>query len=154
MKILYRPQKGTLDEAMAEVQEFKSIKEMCKDLVRQHRSAFVVSDVYISYYGYDDRIDWDTYVVAVGRYSDENYMEKYHRPQGIGFCTMKFNREQIQGMPKVMSDKDLELLMRIAGNLDGISATLDENKALANYLCDRSEWIDGIIERCRENDGT
>ena len=48
-----------------------------------------------------------------------------------------------------MSDKDLELLIRIAGNLEGISATLDDDKPLANYLCDISEWIDGIIERSR-----
>ena len=47
-----------------------------------------------------------------------------------------------------MSDNDLELLIRIAGNLEGISATLDD-KPLANYLCDISEWLDGIIERCR-----
>ena len=89
MKILYRPHRYTLDEAMAEVQEFKSIKEMCEYLVRQYESAFNVSNVYISYYGYDDRIDWETYVVTVGGYGYENYMEKYHSPQGIGFCTMK-----------------------------------------------------------------
>jgi hypothetical protein len=48
-----------------------------------------------------------------------------------------------------ITDKDLELLIRIAGNLEGISATMDDNKPLANYLCDISEMIDGIIERCR-----
>ena len=48
-----------------------------------------------------------------------------------------------------MSDNDLELLIRIAGNLEGISATMDDNKPLANYLFDISEWLDGIIERCR-----
>lgn len=47
-----------------------------------------------------------------------------------------------------MSDSDLELLIRIAGNLEGISATLD-NEPLANWLCDISEMIDGIIERSR-----
>ena len=47
-----------------------------------------------------------------------------------------------------MSESDFELLIRIAGNLEGISATL-EDKPLANYLCDISEWLDGIIERCR-----
>ena len=47
------------------------------------------------------------------------------------------------------TQSDFELLIRIAGNLEGISATLDDNKPLANYLCDISEWIDGIIERCR-----
>lgn len=46
-----------------------------------------------------------------------------------------------------MSEKDLELLIRIAGNLEGLSAAMSDNKPLANYLCDISEWIDGIIER-------
>jgi hypothetical protein len=48
-----------------------------------------------------------------------------------------------------MSEKDLELLIRIAGNLEGISATMDDNRPLAIYLCDISEMLDGIIERCR-----
>jgi hypothetical protein len=48
-----------------------------------------------------------------------------------------------------MTDDDLELLIRIAGNLEGISATINDNKPLANYLCDLSEMLDGIIERVK-----
>lgn len=47
-----------------------------------------------------------------------------------------------------MTDDDLELLIRIAGNLEGISATMD-NKPLANYLCDLSKMLYGIIERVK-----
>ena len=46
-----------------------------------------------------------------------------------------------------MNASDRELLIRIAGNLEGISATMDDNRPLANYLCDMTEWLDGIIER-------
>ena len=46
-----------------------------------------------------------------------------------------------------MSEEDLELLIRIAGNLEGVSAAMEDNKPLATYLYDISEWINGIIER-------
>lgn len=85
MTVLYRPQRGTLADAMAEVKKFSSIKEMCEYLVQDHGKAFDVSDVYISYYCYDNRIDWETFIVTVARYHDK----KYSHPQAIGFCTMK-----------------------------------------------------------------
>jgi hypothetical protein len=87
MKILYRPQRGGLAEAMKEVKKFSSVKEMTEYLVEYHGNAFDASDVYISYYGYDERIGWETYIVTVSRYYDEDYLEKYHCPQAIGFCT-------------------------------------------------------------------
>ena len=85
MRVLYRPQRGTLAEAMAEVKKFSSIKEMIEYLVQDNKKAFSVSDVYISYYCYDDRIDWETFIVTVARYGKE----KYDHPQAIGFCTLK-----------------------------------------------------------------
>lgn len=85
MTILYRPHRGTLADAMAEVKEFSSIKEMREYLVQDHKKAFAVSDIVISYYCYDDRIDWETFIVTVKRY----YNEKYTHPQAIGYCTMK-----------------------------------------------------------------
>ena len=49
-----------------------------------------------------------------------------------------------------MEDKDFELLIRIAGNLEGIStALIESNPPIANWLCDMSEWLDGIIDRVR-----
>ena len=87
MRILYRPQRGSLDEAMAELKEFSSVKEMLEYLVKEHEKAFDISDIYISYYGYDERIEWETYIVTVGRYYTEDYLKEYHSPQAIGFCT-------------------------------------------------------------------
>lgn len=86
MTILYIPHGGgTIDEAMEEVEEFSSIKEMCEYLVQDRKNAFDVSDIVISYYGYDDRIDWETFIVTVTRY----YNEKFTHPQVIGYCTIK-----------------------------------------------------------------
>ena len=85
MTILYRPHRGTLADAMAEVKEFSSIKEMREYLAQDHKNAFDISDIVISYYCYDDRIGWETFIVTVTRY----YNEKYTHPQSIGFCTMK-----------------------------------------------------------------
>lgn len=89
MKIKYRPHRGTLAEAMAELKEFSSIEEMFNSIRCDHPNAFAFSDIYISYYCYDSRIDWETYVVSVGKYCGENYMEKYKHPQAIGFCTFE-----------------------------------------------------------------
>ena len=85
MRVLYRPQRGSLADAMAELKEFSNIKEMLEYLAQDHKKAFDVSDIYISYYCYDDRIDWETFIVTVARYRDE----EYSHPQAIGFCTMK-----------------------------------------------------------------
>ena len=89
MKVLYRPQRSTLDEAMENLKEFSSIDEMFNYLVQDHRQAFNKDEIYISDYGYDERIDWQTYIITVSGYFDEDYLEKYHRPQAIGFCTFK-----------------------------------------------------------------
>jgi hypothetical protein len=87
MRIFYRPQRGGLAESMAELQEFSSIKELFEYLVKDNNNAFDEDQVYISYYGCDHRIGWDTFIVTVERYFDENYLEKYGYPQAIGFCT-------------------------------------------------------------------
>ena len=43
----------------------------------------------VKYYGYDERIDWETYVVCVGKMQNENFLEKGLHPQAIGFMTFK-----------------------------------------------------------------
>ena len=93
MSILYRPQRSLLAEAMAESKEFSSVKEMLEYIVEEHEKAFDISDIYISYYCYDERIEWETYILTVSRYYTENYLEKYHHPQAIGFCTFKEGNE-------------------------------------------------------------
>ena len=49
-----------------------------------------------------------------------------------------------------MTDSDLDILIRISGNLEGISVALHESMPhIATWLCDMTEWLEGIIERCK-----
>lgn len=89
MKVLFRNHKGTLSEAMAGLKQFDSIKEMLEWLVQEHRGAFKLEELYISYYCYDSRIDWETFIVTTSRYGNEDYIKLYNHPQAIGFCTVK-----------------------------------------------------------------
>ena len=91
MKILYRPQRSTLAEAMQEVKQFNTMEDLIDYLVKVHimneNKAFRKEDIYIHYYCYDERINWQTYLVCVGKYFNENYLQKYHCPQAIGYLT-------------------------------------------------------------------
>jgi hypothetical protein len=89
MKVIYRPLCGGLAEAMGKVKQFNSIKEMFEFLVEEHNHAFEISNLYISYYGYDNRIDWDTYIITTSRYASEDYIKKGYPPQAAGYCTFK-----------------------------------------------------------------
>ena len=82
--IIYRPQRLLLDEAMAEKREFSSMKEMLEYLVKEHKKAFDIDDIFITYYAYDERISWETFIVTVSKYADEIF----EHPQAIGFCTI------------------------------------------------------------------
>lgn len=83
MKVLYRPQCGGLAEAMSKLKEFSSLKELLDYLIKEYKGAFNYDSIFVYYYCYDNRIDWDTYVICIS--------EKCHRkrlnPKGIGFLT-------------------------------------------------------------------
>ena len=89
MSILYRPQRGSLDESLEEVKTFNNLKEMLEYCVEEHEKAFDILDIYISYYCYDDRINWETYIVTTAKYGDEDCIKEYGCPQAIGFCTFR-----------------------------------------------------------------
>lgn len=86
MKVLYRPQRATLDEAMAELKEFGSLKECLEWIVKDADGLLTLDRLFISYYGYDKRIDWETYIVCDG---SEEICKEYDSPQGWGFLTFK-----------------------------------------------------------------
>ena len=94
MKILYRPQKGSLVESMENVKEFGTVEELlnwlCEDSEFCGKEMFAVEDINFSYYSYDERIDWQTFIVTTNRFGEEDYLEKYHSPQAIGFMTFKY----------------------------------------------------------------
>ena len=94
MKILYRPHCGGLAEAMAKVKEFNTLKECFEYIVENtetwnNKKPFVLEDISIHYYGYDGRIEWETWVVCIDKYFSEDYLKKCHSPQAIVFLTFK-----------------------------------------------------------------
>jgi hypothetical protein len=91
--IIYRPQRLLLDEAMAEKREFSSMKEMLEYLVKEHKKAFDIDDIFITYYAYDERISWETFIVTVSKYADEIF----EHPQAIGFCTIAAEPPKMKG---------------------------------------------------------
>lgn len=91
--IIYRPQRSLLDEAMAEKKEFSSMKEMLEYLVKEHKKAFDIKDISITYYCYDERISWETFIVTVAKYADEIF----EHPQAIGFCTIAAEAPKMKG---------------------------------------------------------
>lgn len=62
--MLFRPQRGSLAEAMAEVREFDGSWEELRALMPPY-----VVLVEVTPYGFDSRIEWDTYMVR-GRLAD------------------------------------------------------------------------------------
>ena len=94
MKILYRPHRGSLEESMECVKEFNTLEDMinwiCEDSEFCGKEMFRVEDINFSWYCYDERIDWQTFIVKTNKYGEENYLEKYHTPQAIGFMTFKY----------------------------------------------------------------
>ena len=83
-RVLYRPQRSTLDEAMAEVKEFPTLKD-CLEYVGKDFE-IDIRDICISYYDYDDRIDWETYIVCDCR---EETLKEHQSPQALGFLAFK-----------------------------------------------------------------
>ena len=73
MKVLFRPNSGGLAESMKEVKEFNSLKELLEYLVVNQNGAFAIGDISIRYYTYDERIDWETYMVHRAKIIGENY---------------------------------------------------------------------------------
>ena len=58
----FRPQRGGLAEAMAEVREIEPTTEALSKLLRVWG---LYPEITVSKYVYDRRIDWDTYLVCV-----------------------------------------------------------------------------------------
>lgn len=81
--VIYRPQRGGLAESMAERQEFPDLKQMLEHVVKEHSGAFDLDEIFIAYYCFDARINWETYIVTVTRYGNKAYPS----PQAIGYCT-------------------------------------------------------------------
>lgn len=66
---LFRPHRGSLAVAMAEVREIDSLAELIAFAEAElgHYSVDV-SGLKVEPYCYDTRIDWDTYIVSIPKY--------------------------------------------------------------------------------------
>lgn len=90
MKFFIYGNSGGIDEVKKELanpktKTFETIKQVCTTLVKQRDNAFDVEDLYIRYYGYDNRIEKDVYIIATCRHGKENYIKKYGCPQFISY---------------------------------------------------------------------
>ena len=90
IKVLYRPACGGLKESMDRVKEFNSLKDMFSFISSTYLSmSDCLRDFYISYYCYDDRINWETYIITTSKMDGKNVCQLYGCPQAIGYCTFK-----------------------------------------------------------------
>jgi len=62
----YRDHRGSLSDSMETVQEFDTFEDLKEYLEYKWRQMYyVVEQVKIEPYGFDERIDWDTHIVTV-----------------------------------------------------------------------------------------
>ena len=87
MRIVYMPHRSGLFESLEDSRVFFNMKDMLEYIVSHSEGAFRIQDIYISHYGYDNRIKSEQYIVCIGKFLNENYLKKYHSPQAIGFCS-------------------------------------------------------------------
>jgi hypothetical protein len=82
--MIYRPQRGSLFDAMKEVKEFNDVDEMKKFIVNDWSNNIAEEDIVIDEKVVnDDRIGWqDTRYVCAKKIGQEEYAH----PQCIGYC--------------------------------------------------------------------
>ena len=92
--IIYRPHRGSLEDAMKEAEAFNNWYQMTQYIASKWNLAVgqkVISpdDIVMDTEPIDDkRTGWkDVHMVLVTRVGNENFMEKYGNPQCIGYCT-------------------------------------------------------------------
>lgn len=92
--IVYRPHRGSLEDAMKEVKTFDNWYQMTHYIANNWNFAvgkkvidsddIVMDDKSVN----DDRVGWkDVHMVLATRIGNDNFMEKYGNPQCIGYCT-------------------------------------------------------------------
>lgn len=85
--IKYRPHRGLLADAMAEMQTFSSVDEMFNFIANKYSEYLSKEDLSIGEdLGKDQRIDWkETRYVCTKRFGSEEYAI----PQCIGMCSIE-----------------------------------------------------------------
>jgi hypothetical protein len=91
--IIYRPHRGSLDEAMSEAKAFSNEQEMKEYIVKQWDNYFSVDDIVIvdNDIGDDDRINWKNVKhICTKRFGEQDNIKLYGCPQCIGWCSTEF----------------------------------------------------------------
>lgn len=90
--IIYRPQKGSLQESLAEKKEFNDENEMKRYLEKEWNGFIKFEDIVV--YGDpvgDKRIGWkDVRYVCTNKFGEEDNLKKYGFPQCIGYCATDY----------------------------------------------------------------
>lgn len=92
--IIYRPQRGTLEEAMKEAKEFETEDEMKDHIVKVWDGLVKKEDIVITRIPFEDvRIGWkDCRFVCINKLGDEDYIKEYGCPQCIGYCATDYEQ--------------------------------------------------------------
>jgi hypothetical protein len=90
--IIFRPHRGSLADAMAEVKEFENEEQMKEHIVKDWQWFISFEDIVIGELLINDkRIGWkDTRYVCTKRMGNDDYMKIYHCPQCIGMCATDY----------------------------------------------------------------
>lgn len=105
--IVYRPHRGSLEDAMKEVKTFDNWYQMTHYIANNWNLAvgkkvidpddIVMADNTVN----DDRVGWkDVHAVLVTRIGNENFMETYEHPQCIGYCTYNIQSDESHSTPR------------------------------------------------------
>ncbi len=70
MPLLFRFHKGSLQESMNTIREIPNY-EFLEWLIRYTSCIPAIDGISINYYCYDERIDWDTYIVSADYKSND-----------------------------------------------------------------------------------
>ena len=88
--VKYRPHRGSLSDAMAEMRTFNSVEEMFRYIVEEWGrwgNPFSIGDLVLTYDdGEDKRIAWKECRYVCTRRMGE---EKFRTPQCIGMCSIE-----------------------------------------------------------------
>ena len=80
---------GGIDEVLKDIKRpkktFSSIKDVFEHIVREYGGFVSMEELSVRYYGYDDRLEKDVYLIGTSRCGSENYIKKYGCPQFIRF---------------------------------------------------------------------
>ncbi len=73
MAVKFREHKSTLEDSMKTVVEVGSKQELARVIanclgIRSHGLNISVDTIQINFYGFDTRINWDTYIVTLANY--------------------------------------------------------------------------------------